>query len=139
MTRRHFFRASVAAAGGSAVLPLPMAGEPLVPEAGTFHEAARDLPLVNDVDVIVCGGGPAGVSAAISAARAGAMVRLFEWRGCLGGVWTAGLLGYLLDFDKPGFARELLRRLEERGARRGTSVKSVTYEPEGMKLLLEDL
>jgi hypothetical protein len=26
---------------------------------------------------------------------------------CLGGVWTAGLLGYLLDFNKPGFAKEL--------------------------------
>ena len=94
---------------------------------------------MEDSDVIVCGAGPAGVSAAISAARAGAKVRLFEWRGCLGGVWTAGLLGYLLDFDKPGFAKELTKRLDERGARRGTSQQSICYEPEGMKLLLEDL
>lgn len=106
---------------------------------GFFPEPGRDLPLVSDADVIVCGAGPAGVSAAIAAARAGANVRLFEWRGCLGGVWTAGLLGYLLDFDKGGFARELLRRLDERGVRRGTSMKSVCYEPEGMKLLLEEL
>ena len=70
-----------------------------------FHEPAMTLPLVSDADVIVCGAGPAGVTAAITAARAGAKVRLFEWRGCLGGVWTAGLLGYLLDFDKPGFAK----------------------------------
>lgn len=104
-----------------------------------FTEPMRDLPLVNDADVIVCGAGPAGAAAAITAARAGAKVRLFEWRGCLGGVWTAGLLGYLLDFDKPGFARELLVRLNERGMRRGTSMKSVCYEPEGMKLLLEEL
>lgn len=140
MNRRHFFRASVAAAGGSAALPLSVraADAPLAKD-GIFAEPARDLPLVSDVDVIVCGAGPAGISAAISAARTGAKVRLFEWRGCLGGVWTAGLLGYLLDFDKPGFARELLHRLDERGARRGTSMKSVTYEPEGMKLLLEDL
>jgi hypothetical protein len=105
----------------------------------TFHELAMTLPLVSDADVIVCGAGPAGVSAAITAARAGAKVRLFEWRGCLGGVWTAGLLGYLLDFDKPGFARELLLKLDERGMRRGTSMKSICYEPEGMKLLLEEL
>ena len=104
-----------------------------------FSEPGREIPLVTDVDVIVCGAGPAGVSAAITAARAGARVRLFEWRGCLGGVWTAGLLGYLLDFEKPGFARELLVRLEERGLRRGTSMKNICYEPEGMKLLLEEL
>ncbi len=104
-----------------------------------FNEPARDVPLVQDVDVIVCGAGPAGVSAAITAARTGARVRLFEWRGCLGGVWTAGLLGYLLDFDKPGFAKELKDRLEERGMRRGTNAKSLVYEPEGMKLLLEDM
>ena len=36
------------------------------------------------------------------------------WRGCVGGVWTAGLLGYLLDFNKPGFAQELARKLDER-------------------------
>jgi hypothetical protein len=64
---------------------------------------------------------------------------VFEWRGCLGGVWTAGLLGYLLDFDKPGFNQELLKRLDERDMRRGTSKGSICYEPEGMKLLLEEI
>jgi hypothetical protein len=107
--------------------------------AGQFHEEARDLPLVEDADVIVCGAGPAGIAAAITAARAGAKVRVFEWRGCLGGVWTAGLLGYLLDFDKPGFNQELLKRLDERDMRRGTSQKSICYEPEGMKVLLEEM
>ena len=105
----------------------------------TFYEPTMSLPLVSDADVIVCGAGPAGVSAAIAAARCGAKVRLFEWRGCVGGIWTAGLLGWLIDFDKPGFNRELVAKLEERGLRRGTEAKDMTYEPEGMKLLLEDL
>ena len=105
----------------------------------TFNEPAMSLPLVSDADVIVCGAGPAGVSAAIAAARSGAKVRLFEWRGCVGGIWTAGLLGWLIDFDKPGFNRELVAKLDERGLRRGTEAKNMTYEPEGMKLLLEDL
>jgi FAD dependent oxidoreductase len=91
------------------------------------------------VPQLVSGAGPAGVSAAITAARAGAKVRLFEWRGCVGGVWTAGLLGWLIDFEKPGFSREITSRLSARGLRRGTSVKNFTYEPEGMKLLLEEL
>ena len=137
MNRRRFFHASVAAGGSTMLSANASAADPAKP--GLFNEPARGVPLMEDADVIVCGAGPAGVAAAITAARAGARVRLFEWRGCLGGVWTAGLLGYLLDFDKPGFARELLVRLQERGMRRGTSMKSICYEPEGMKLLLEEL
>lgn len=140
MNRRHFFKA---AALGAAAAPriVSAADKPsaVSPDGKSFYEPAMTLPMLKDADVIVCGAGPAGISAAIVAARAGARVRLFEWRGCLGGVWTAGLLGYLLDFDKPGFARELTRKLDERGARRGTSARSICYEPEGMKLLLEDM
>lgn len=104
-----------------------------------FSEPSRSLSVVDDVDVIVCGGGPAGVSAAIAAARTGAKVRLFEVHGCLGGVWTAGLLTWIFDFDKPGFTGELRNRLDERGARRGTDPWNFVYEPDEMKLLLEDL
>jgi hypothetical protein len=137
LKRRSFLRAAFS---GALVTPGVMnATEVEKAIAGQFHEEARDLPLVEDADVIVCGAGPAGIAAAITAARAGAKVRVFEWRGCLGGVWTAGLLGYLLDFDKPGFNQELLKRLDERDMRRGTSKGSICYEPEGMKLLLEEM
>jgi hypothetical protein len=108
-------------------------------DGATYHEAARELPLGREADVIVCGAGPAGVSAAIAAARNGARVQLFEAHGCLGGVWTSGLLGYLLDFNKPGFNEELVRRLRERDAVRGEGMNGLCYEPEEMKLLLEDL
>jgi len=138
MNRRRFFRSSLAAASGSSALPVIAADSPGA-KPGLFPEPARDLPLVEEADVIVCGAGPAGIAAAITAARTGAKVRVFEWRGCLGGVWTAGLLGYLLDFNKPGFNQELLKRLDERDMRRGTSKQSICYEPEGMKLLLEEM
>jgi hypothetical protein len=134
-SRRRLFQSALAGALGAPVLGNGAEGTP----TDIFAEPARDLPLVTDADVIVCGAGPAGVTAAITAARAGANVRLFEWRGCLGGVWTAGLLGYLLDFDKTGFAKELLLRLDASGVRRGTNMKSICYEPEGMKLLLEEM
>jgi len=104
-----------------------------------FPEQARDLPLKNDADVIVCGAGPAGVTAAIAAARNGSRVRLFEAHGCLGGVWTSGLLGYLLDFNKPGFNQELVSALRERDAIRGDGPNGISYEPEEMKLILEEL
>ncbi|MGB3121948.1 MAG: FAD-dependent oxidoreductase, partial [Verrucomicrobiales bacterium] len=107
VSRRHLLHAAVAGAVGAPALLRGAAQGDTASNKATFTEPARDLPLVGDADVIVCGAGPAGVSAAIIAARAGAKVRLFEWRGCLGGVWTAGLLGYLLDFDKEGFNKEL--------------------------------
>ena len=44
----------------------------------TFREPARDVQIVEDVDVLVAGAGPAGVMAAIAAARQGANVRLIE-------------------------------------------------------------
>jgi len=137
LKRRSFLRAAFS---GALVTPGAMNAQQVEKAiAGQFHEEARDLPLVEDADVIVCGAGPAGIAAAITAARAGAKVRVFEWRGCLGGVWTAGLLGYLLDFDKPGFNQELMHRLTERDLRRGTSKSSLEYDPEGMKLLLEEM
>jgi hypothetical protein len=136
--RRNFLRAAFS---GALVTPAALSAAEVekAVSGAVFNEPARDLPLVTDADVIVCGAGPAGVTAAITAARAGAKVRLFEWRGCLGGVWTAGVLGYFLDFDKPGFAKELLGRMADRDIRRGTSMQSICYEPEGLKLLLEEL
>jgi hypothetical protein len=134
--RRRFLLAAVT---GSTLPPALQAKEGTQAE-GLFTEPAHEIPLANDADVIVCGAGPAGVAAAITAARAGARVRMFEWRGCLGGIWTAGLLGYFLDFNKPGFAKELRDKLDARGARaNSTSSSRFCYDPEALKLLLEEL
>lgn len=139
--RRRFIGNTLAALGAPALLSAKDAQDAAAPppDGKTFAVPAENAPLTADADVIVCGGGPAGVTAAISAARAGAKVRLFEWRGCLGGVWTAGLLGYFLDFSKPGFAKELREKLEKRGAYTGHSSSAFSYDPEALKLLLEEL
>lgn len=50
------------------------------------------IPLDNQWDVIVIGGGPSGCAAAISAAREGAKTLLIEGMGCLGGMGTSGLV-----------------------------------------------
>lgn len=140
LSRRGFLSvAAVPALTAASVVAAPADGASAA-KPGEFQEPARNIPLANDADVIVCGGGPAGVTAAIMAARAGAKVRLFEWRGCLGGVWTAGLLGYFLDFGKPGFAEELRKKLDERDARaKSHSESRFCYDPEALKLLLEEL
>ena len=59
--------------------------------ADVIHEQARDTPIVARTDVLVVGGGPAGVCAAVTAARLGARVILTERYGHLGGLASGGL------------------------------------------------
>lgn len=47
-----------------------------------------------ETDVLVCGGGPAGIGAALRAARMGASVMLVEMGSCLGGIATAGMMSH---------------------------------------------
>ena len=138
-SRRKFLQTALSGAAAMPILGAGSAAANPTPTGNGFPEPARDLPVKEDADVIVCGAGPAGVSAAIAAARAGARVRLFDVHGCLGGVWTAGLLTWIFDFDKPGLTKEIRQKLDERGARRGTSEKVFVYEPDEMKLLLEEM
>ena len=103
-------------------------------------EPAKRVPLAGEADVIVAGSGPAGVAAALAAARSGAKVRLFETHGCLGGVWTAGLLAWMFEMDQPGIPREISSRLDQRGARvGGRDPNMYTYDIEEMKCLLEEM
>jgi len=107
--------------------------------ATTVTEAARALPVAGSFDVLVAGGGPAGIAAAVAAARAGKRTALLETHGCLGGIWTAGLVGCMLDFDKGWTSGELIRRLDAFGAKRQADRSWFAYEPEYMKAVCEDL
>ena len=102
-------------------------------------ETARSIPIVGDSDVVVAGAGPAGIAAALAAARCGARTRLIETHGCLGGIWTAGLLSWMFEMDQPGIPREITERLERRGARIGSDPNCYTYDIEQMKFLLEEM
>jgi hypothetical protein len=107
-----------------------------------FYESERNVPIVDEVDVTICGGGPAGVCAAIASARTGAKTRLIEVHGCLGGVWTAGALSWIIDSaDKPGIMAEITDELDRRDARktRVSEGKNYAYDVEEMKLLLEEM
>ncbi len=55
----------------------------------TIEEPARQIPLYGEYDIVVLGGGPAGIAAAVAAARAGRRTLLIERYGFLGGMGTA--------------------------------------------------
>lgn len=93
-------------------------------------------------DVFVCGGGPAGIAAAVSAAREGARVVLVEAHGCLGGVWTSGCLSWLIDHkNKSGIMAELKNRLDAVGglARDPEGRSTSAYDCESMKRVLDEI
>ena len=54
-------------------------------------EQKRKVPIVEDVDVLVVGGGMAGVGAAVAAGRMGLKTLVVEYFGCLGGNGTSGI------------------------------------------------
>lgn len=89
----------------------------------TVREPARETPVLAETQVLVVGGGTAGVSAAVAAAREGADVMLVERYGQLGGLATGGLIILLLTLDDgaghpvvAGLCQELTERLQSRGA-----------------------
>lgn len=112
----------------------------LSPDRGSLTESERTVPVAGETDVLVCGGGPAGVAAALAAARAGASVQLIEVAGCLGGVWTVGLLTKILDAgNKSGIMAELLQEFAQRGSQVAKHSSGTVYDPEVAKLVLEEL
>ena len=123
MDRRDFIRMTAAAPLAAVTLP----GAAAEPKPGCVRFAA-DVPLLGDFDVAVFGAGPAGIGAAVSAARAGKKTILVERYNFPGGVGTWGSMGIFFLFEdnpaKPtrqiikGLADETVRALDRRGAAR---------------------
>ena len=87
---------------------------------GKVIQPRRELPILHETDVLVVGAGPAGVTAAIAAKRAGASVTLVERYGHFGGLWTGGLvllvIGHIVKGGKQvcqGIGEEIMRRLDK--------------------------
>jgi len=143
LSRRELIRllggSGLAAGLGSTITPTPVRADPAcrtdapkgVKVEGADHPPAtvvdgkviqpqRQLPVLHKTDVLVVGGGPAGVVAALAAKRAGAKVALVERYGHLGGLWTGGLvllvIGHIVKGGKQvcqGIGEEMMRRLEK--------------------------
>ena len=106
-----------------------------------------------DYDIVIAGGGPAGVCAALSAARLGGKVLIIEQYGCLGGMSTVGQVAPWMTFHNSdgtqvvqGIGQEIVEILMERGMSRGhvrdTMGETWTVTPfdnEGLKLVLSEM
>ena len=79
------------------------------------------------------------MAAAVRAARAGADVGLVELHGALGGVWTSGLLSWILDAEgKGGIMAEVIQRLIAAGGK-PDRLPEGAYDAECMKTVLEEM
>lgn len=112
--RRRFLHM---AAGTAALSALSVRGSEVKdgPHAGTVTVPRREVPVMAEADVLVCGGGTAGISAACCAARHGAKVVLLERWPSLGGMATNALVNIWHTSDRTkqvilGFVEEAIRR-----------------------------
>jgi hypothetical protein len=132
ITRRDFLKGGLAGAAGALVfgsMPQWMQAEaatrsPKRSQEGLYH-------VIDTIyDVVVCGGGPAGVMAAIAAARQGAKTAIVEQYGMLGGMATIGYVAPISEFNFKGkrvfggIPWEFIQRLEDMGG-------AIVEEPKG--------
>jgi flavin-dependent dehydrogenase len=105
-----------------------------------MHNFNRDIPACEAYDLVVCGGGPSGIPAALSARRAGLKVLLVEQTGQLGGVGTSAGVSHLLGgrtrdnkhWCVGGIFKEIVEDLAERGgAINPVDIEGEKFSPHG--------
>ena len=122
-----------------------------------IYDQHCELPIYDEVDVLVCGGGPAGVAAAETAALRGQKTLLTERLGFLGGAAVAGYSGticglfYCSDRTKEEGTRQAVfgwsdRFYQEMRKRRHVTEPQlygktylVPFDPQGWKEVAEDM
>lgn len=109
-------------------------------------EYRRQVGVVGEYDVVVCGGGPAGIMAAIAAARNGARTAIVERYAFFGGTASGGLVNPISEFNKHGkrviggLPWEFVTRLYAKG---GAIIDfpngNVPFDPELYKLVAQEM
>src|SRR5438132_2909103 len=120
----------------------------------TIEEPARQIPLYGEYEVAVLGGGPAGIAAAVAAARAGRRTLLIERYGFLGGMGTAaGVTNFCglhaqvngeMHRVVQGIATDLLARIDRLGGLNAPhlilgKIFAQAYDTAAYKIAADDL
>ncbi len=152
MRRRSFISdlpavsAAVFAAQNTEAHSAQAADVPFPKKIGVIVEPAREIPVLEKTDVLVIGGGPAGVAASLAASRGGANTILVERYNHLGGLWTGGLVLPLLSthalsrnngFQQViyGISDEIARKLKDLGM--AINDVNPVIDPEAAKYVLD--
>jgi len=106
----------------------------------TYREPSREIPVSRDTEVVIVGGGLAGLTAAIASARSGAKTTLVERFGYLGGTATASLMACINGFRNQvepdstqtvrGIAEEIILELKKLGGLGKSPYKQKSYPTE---------
>lgn len=140
ISRRGFVGALAAGGAAAALNASAQSNESKQPGTLLF---TRRIPEMPPCDVAVCGGGPAGIAAALAARRSGHKVLLVEGRGQLGGMGVSGLVSHWLggrtDDCSQWVVGGIFRTLAQKAAERGCALIPVpepgtTYQPHGWHL-----
>lgn len=108
-----------------------------------YREPEREIPIIHTVDVLVCGGGPAGVGAAVVAGRQGVSTMVVESMDCLGGTATAGLMSAWGGRSSSQVMQEIFERTHQKWEILGDSgderVGLSSIHHEAQKIVLDEL
>ena len=128
-----------------------------------LKECAKEIPIIEQADVVVIGGGPGGLPAAVAAVRQGAKTVLIERYGVLGGLATTCLMGPFFGYAPVegryapnkkervnpadyvilgGIPIELVHRLQKTGGvadDRYIEWDAIRFDPELFKIVCDDI
>ena len=108
-----------------------------------YSEPKKELPIIAKTDVLVCGGGPAGVGAALRAARTGAKVMLIEAQNALGGMATSGMMSHWVGRSSSKLMQELFSRTTEKnkvlGYAKENNAGEIFIHHESQKIVLDEM
>jgi hypothetical protein len=117
----------------------------------TIVQPSREIPIIAETDVVVCGGGPGGFPAALAAARHGARTLLIERYGFMGGLATAGLVAPILGHTASeshapiveGILREITERMHALGGAptwpEALGEWGIRFDAEALKVVVDEM
>ncbi len=123
------------------------------PMSSDTFQLSRSIPIERGYDLVVAGGGPGGVGAAVAAARRGVRVLLLEAGGCLGGMGSAAMVsawshmangqhpvigGLMLELVETMYARGFIAPGYDPSFWQSIYNRGLGYSAEGYKLLLDE-